>query len=220
MIRICRLNSTFINVPKTGSIAVRDFLLDNVFTAEDLCTRHKYKGQRFSQNVKDEHSGSSHVTVDYCIKNQLSPETDTFYLTIREPLERRLSFFLFRTEGKGTPTQFQKMIKENNGKFCKLTIRKLKPAFEWSQSSFALHPVANIVYWPYPYLQKNLYEFMDLNGLDIKTDLKRVNCNGKNTKELISKYYDKETILLTENLFREDFELYEKIMGEYKGVLR
>lgn len=217
MIRICRLNSTFINVPKTGSIAVRDFLIDNLFTEDDLCTRHKYRGQRFSQNVQKEHSVSSHVTVDYCIKNNLSPDTDTFYLTIREPLERRLSLFLFRTEGNGTPYQFQKMLKENNGRFCKFTIRRLKPAFEWTQTSFGYHSTANVVYWPFPYLEKNLYEFMDKNKLTVKRDLQRVNYNGKNTKELIPEYYDNETILLTENLFYEDFELYEKIMTEYKG---
>jgi len=216
MIRIVRYKSTFINVPKTGSTSIRNFLFNNVFSAEDICSFHTLNGKQVSCNIQDIHKNSSHHDVKYCIENAISPKSDTFYLTIRDPLERQLSRYFYRfTQGffsENTPKNFQDIIKKNDGMLPDKT-----SYHEKMQYKFGHYPDANIIWIPYPKLKEIYQNIIENWGIKINKQIIDANVslpNQPRTKYLIDLFYDKQSRLLAEKCLEKDIELYEKISKE------
>ena len=212
MIRIDRLHSTFINVPKTGSTSMRDFLFENVFGQNDICTLHR----RESYGVSIKHTSSSHQTVGYCIDHSLSPITDTFYLVVREPLERQLSRFFYRINSGAMrdirPSNFQRLVIEGNG-LLPDPRHRYQEALQYTFADVR----TKCVWWRVEDLNDRMEDLARQNSILIKHPIRRENSSFSgtiNTKDCLNAYYDKETRRLAEEYHARDIELYERVTYE------
>jgi hypothetical protein len=206
MIRIHRLKATFINVPKTGSTSVREFLIDNVVSSEDTITYHRGITQNVSAGLH------SHYTQSNTIKNDLSVSDDTFYATVREPLERTLSLYLYRWKQGEIPTpsigDFRLRLYKGKG-----WIQDVKPYQMQLQSNF----MNNGTWWCYDTLDSHIKDLIQKYTIEVKVPFGHHNQSSLvPTHKLVDQFYDESTKNLVRSAQQLDFELYERVKNEYR----
>ncbi len=206
MIRIKRLNATFLNVSKTGSTSVREFLIDNVVTPKDTITYHK----GMKQNVED--GMHSHYTQSFAIENNLSNSDDDFYATVRNPLERMLSLYLYRwKQGKieiPSAVDFRFRLYKGQGR-----IQDHQPYHMQLQSEFMNHGT----WWCYDTLDSHIEDLIQKYSINVKIPFGHYNKSSPvPTYKLLDEFYDRSTRKLVENAQEPDFELYERVKNEYR----
>lgn len=206
MIRIHRFKATFINVPKTGSTSIREFLIDNVVSAEDTVTCHKLMIQNVDVGLH------SHYTQSDAINKNLSAPDDAFYAVVREPLERMLSLYLYRwKQGKiKTPSIADFRLQLYKGKGW---IQDRKPYQMQLQSEF----MNNGTWWCYDTLDFHIKELIQKYAIEVKVPLGNHNQSSLvPTHKLVDHFYDESTKNLVRSAQQPDFELYEKVKNEYR----
>lgn len=207
MIRIHRLKATFINVPKTGSTSVREFLIHNVVTPEDTVSYHNGN----SLNI-DSHRLNSHYTQYFCVVNNFCMADDTFFATVRNPLERMLSLYLYRwRQGKiesPSVTDFRRRLHEGSG-----WIQDHQPYQTQLQSEF----LDTGTWWCYDRLDEHIEDLIQRYSIEVKVPFGHHNKSSSvPTYKLLDKFYDVATKTLVEDAQRVDFELYERVKNEYR----
>ena len=207
MIRIHRFKATFISVPKTGSTSIREFLIDNVVSAEDTITYHNDMIQNVDVGLH------SHYTQSDAIKNNLSVSDDTFYATIREPLERTLSLYLYRWKQgkiqKPSIADFRLQLYKGEG-----WIQDRKPYQMKLQSEF----MNNGTWWCYDNLDFHIKDLIQKYAIEVKVPFGIHNQSSLvPTHKLVDHFYDEATKNIVRNAQQPDFDLYEKVKNKYRN---
>jgi hypothetical protein len=214
MIYIKRFNLCFVEIPKTASKAIRDFMIEELIDeSEDVFTANMYE---------------THQNSRYIIRNKLAPSNAKFIGVIREPLERQLSAYLFiwkrlfdlnLLRGQQTEPSLQHFKRvyevgriDGNG----------RPAF-WefmnktgaeSQSSY-INRGLNREFWLYENLEDHIEDFKKEYNIRSDAFLKKINLTREDdtiqTKSLIDKFYDDELKDIIQKQYADDFKLYNEL---------
>lgn len=229
MIYIKNQNICLLRVPKTGSTSLWWFLIENNLVDKEgsysrRCDSIKYKKSLipldYSKNINKSHAQHSHMDVKYILENKVIPvNKDTkFVATIRNPIERLLSLYLYRCR-KGeyqnnvpNKEDFKRKVLENT----KAPIGCIKDhAWQMQFQHTFLNGTENPIWWCYDYLQEHLKEMFG----DYKLDkLNVTNIKGKTTKESLSYFYDKELLEAVLDYWKDDYQLWKKVKKEYEDT--
>ena len=96
MIYIKRKNFVFIKIPKNSSSSITKLAIDKLLHHEDACSAF----QQQAVNMVEPHGSHSHMDLQYIIDNNLATLSNNFYAIVRNPIERQLSLYLYRTRQK------------------------------------------------------------------------------------------------------------------------
>ena len=217
MIYIKRFNLCFVEIPKTASKAMRDFMIEELIDeSEDTFTRNMYE---------------THQNSRYIIRNKLAPSNAKFIGVIREPLERQLSAYLFiwnrlfnlnllRAHQTEPSLQHFKKVYEV-GRMDSTG----RPGF-WefmnkmgteSQSSY-INRGLNHEFWLYENLEDHIEDFKKEYNIRSDAFLKKINLTREDdtiqTKSLIDKFYDDELKDIIKKQYADDFKLYNELKNK------
>jgi hypothetical protein len=214
MLYIKRFNLCFVEIPKTASKAIRDFMIKELIDeSEDAFTTNMYE---------------THQNSRYIIRNKLAPSNAKFIGVIREPLERQLSAYLFiwnrlfnlnLLRGQQTEPSLQHFKKVYEVGRMDDTGR---PGF-WefmnktgteSQSSY-INRGLNHEFWLYENLEDHIEDFKKEYNIRSDAFLKKINLTREDdtiqTKSLIDKFYDDELKDIMKKQYADDFKLYNEL---------
>ena len=210
MIRIDRFKAVFINVPKTGSTSVREFLVNNVVTDQDTVVYHS--GFSSIQNLK---GLNSHYTQHMSLVNNFCLPDDTFFATVRNPLERMLSLYLYRwRQGKvQSPSiqDFRQKLIDGEGWLIDHQPYQMQPQHEFLDYG---------EWWCFDHLDQHINDLVQRYNIEVKVPLQWHNKSlspSKQTSDLIDNFYDDETRKLVSTVHARDFELYERVKDDYRA---
>ena len=225
MIYIKRFDRAFLRIPKTGSEALQLFLEQNVVDySEDVISRPiRLIPSTESTSIKlyktalntAEVFPTGHVSAAYTIDKEVCTTQTHFTGVIRDPLERQVSNFIYRLHKKeyvlqGTLANTFKMY-ITNGILTKEDYKHTMSQVDYFKYEGSLLP--NVEFWPYPKFKEKLYQFCESNNVEIKNPLQTINKSPGDKKKLIASLYTPDILEQVMDVYQEDFELYNSLMG-------
>jgi hypothetical protein len=195
------------------------FLYENACSEEDVLSKiFTWTGSDYVKiyNKNSPRLPHANVDSDYVIKHNIVPRDAHFIGVIRNPLERQLSLYLQRiVEGKysvktPSPKHFKTLV--INGIFQDKEPQGLP------QCSFISKDLKH-TYWLHDCIEKHLLDFCSNNSIPIKSELRVISRSPGNTKELIKVFYDDELLKQVQDMYKEDFALYNSLLDKYSDLL-
>jgi hypothetical protein len=211
MIYIKRLNVCFVAIPKTASSSMRNALMKNVVNWDE-------------DNVLRENK-IIHSNTKYIIENNLAPRNAKFIGVIREPFERQLSAYMFcwdwyssqkiiEVPENPTPEHFKKMYTEESDNGIPYYWEFMGKTGGLSQASY-INPVLNHEFWLYEDLEDHFEEFKKEYDITQSAKLEVINKSLRDpkvtTKSFIDKFYDDELKSIVQDIYANDFKLYNEL---------
>lgn len=210
MIRINRLKAVFINVPKTGSTSIREFLLQNIVTKEDTVVYHN--GFSSIPNLK---VVNSHYTQNLSLSNNFCLPDDTFFATVRNPLERILSLYMYRCRQGSVQfpsiQDFRKKLIYGQGWLEDHQAYQMQPQYQFLDYG---------EWWCFDYLDSHVRDIVHRYDIQIKAPLQHYNkslSSNIQTSSLVDTFYNDETRKLVSTAHARDFDLYERVKDAYRA---
>jgi hypothetical protein len=221
MIYIKRFNLCFVFIPKTASISIREFLVEEMVDDKKDVVEGYY-----DSNIHKIHYGSR-----YIIRNHLAPRNAKFIGVVREPFERQLSAYLFSWKTlwhsgyRPCPREpslehFKEIYQPYN-----LTADG-RPAFWEFMNKMGSEPQSTYIdrglnheFWLYENLEDHIENFKKEYGIRSDAFLRKLNSTHEDditTKSLIDKFYDEELKDIIRKQYANDFKLYNELKdGRY-----
>jgi len=218
---ICeKYNFIFIRIPKNASTSLAAFFIKNCCNTNDIYTR-VWDADILTQNVDDNIISKYvtnykyvHLTLNEILENNIITKTEAklkkVISVIRDPLERQLSLFFFRNKKINllSPADFRKEFR-NGYHETDLPNQILQKDYTKIDNI----PVGE--YWLYEKIDQCLRRFVMENNIIITAPLKNYKSHFKRKDDnLLNQYYDKYTIDAVKEYYKEDFELYERLLDE------
>jgi hypothetical protein len=229
MIYIKRLDTCFLRIPKTGSQSLLLFLQDNVVDlSEDIISRPisiRYESpftdlklSNLAHNTQINFI-TAHVNAQFIIDNGICTSSTKFIGVIRNPYERQISNYLYRINRK------QNDIPKNENDLI-YSFRKSVNTGILSTEKVDTHIDKQCNFFKYngtflnssqPWLLDNLKNTLEIfcnnHSIKIKHPLEHINRSIGDKKKLIDKLYTEELKQKVYEVYKEDFELYNKLKG-------
>jgi hypothetical protein len=214
MIYVKRLNLCFIEIPKTASKAIRNFIVEEMANPiEDV----------FNDGIN---MHETHYNSRYIIRNKLAPSNAKFIGVIREPLERQLSAYIFSWRRLLHYGYIKEPIEPSLEHFKEIYQTSVRPDGRpgfWefmnkmgseSQSSY-INRGLNHEFWLYENLENHIEDFKKEYNIRPDAFLKKINITNEDetvtTKSLIDKFYDDELKDIMKKQYADDFKLYNEL---------
>lgn len=213
MIYIKRHNLCFLEVPKTASSSLRNFLARELYDpSEDIITEYNHYNSRF------------------IIRNKLVPSNAKFFAVIREPLERQLSAYLYAHSRllNNYPISFLPEDVDHFETICRAGFSdEIKLNFDLGLGKVAAAQQSSYInrnlkheFWLYENLDTHIE---DLKGqYNIRSDayLDRINPTfvdkSLSVKSLIDVFYTDELKGIVRKQYADDVKLYDELKnGRY-----
>lgn len=229
MIYIKRLDTCFLRIPKTGSQSLQLFLQENVVDfAEDVMSRPILKTFRDQfvdvKLLKIPHNTNvefktAHVNAQFVIDNDICTSNTKFIGVIRDPYERQISNFIYRLRRDKNAKfkneyEFIDSFRESISTGI-LSIEKRQYHIDKQINFFKYNRelLNNIDVWLIDNIEEKLISFCNVHNIEIKQPLQHINRSKGNKKELIDKLYTEELKQIVYEVYKEDFDLYNKLKG-------
>lgn len=212
-----KYNICFIRIPKTASSSIMHFLYENLCDENDVVSRM----YEWNDDVveKKYHLNCpvlphSHIDARYAIENEIVPKTAAFIGTIRDPIEKQLSLYLYRmTQGrygsmKPSPEHFRSLMKYGSVMD--------KPQQMQSQSSFLEYEKdTKKVWWLYDNIENHTRELCEQLNVEIRQPLLTLNKSPGDTKKLIDVFYTQSIKDEVKEKYAEDWKIYEELKEKH-----
>ena len=212
-------NTLFLRIPKNASTSLATFFVDNCCTPNDKWTGigdanvttnnidnsivQKYRKQyRFI-----------HLTLQEIVDNQIISKEKALGLdvigVIRNPLERQLSLFFFKQRNSydKSPITFRNMLKD--GVMCEDGSNHIRQT-----DYLKLDGKHQGTWWLYDRLDEHLSEYVSSNNIIVKKELNTFKSKYTIDRrdKLIDEYYDDDTRKDVLKYYKEDYDIWQKLI--------
>ena len=156
----------------------------------------------------------SHVDASYVVQTNIVPITATFTGVIRNPFEKQLSLYLYRTRNRNYGS-IKPSIEDFRSRFIDGVLQD-KPQHMQSQLSF-LKVNNKLVgsFWLFERVEQHLLDFCEEHSIDVTTPMKLLNKSPGNKKDLVEIFYDAKLKSAVLEAYKEDFEEYDRLKDFY-----
>lgn len=212
----------FLRVPKNASTSLATFFIRGYCDSDDIYTGVGDSGinrNNISENIYDKyrkHHRMIHLTLNEIIQNKIVDEkfvrSCKMIGVLREPLDRQLSLYFFKTRGNQVsqcPDDFRRMFR--NG-CCDDDLNN-----EILQSDYLKIGDQSVgEWWLYEDLNERLAEFQTEYQPKTNVELPTYKSSFRKNvdkQKLIDEYYDDETREAVLTYYNADAKLYERLKG-------
>ena len=210
----------FLRVPKNASTSLATFFIRGYCDQNDTYTRvadSGINGNKISEDLRNKyrkHFRIIHLTLNEIIQNKIVDEkfarSCKMIGVLREPLDRQLSLYFFKTRSASqSPEGFRKMFR--NG-CCEDDLNN-----EILQSDYLKIGDQSVgEWWLYENLNERLAEFQSQYQPKKNVELPTYKSSFRKNidkQKLIDEYYDDETREAVLTYYEADVKLYERLKG-------